>query len=75
MREALEGFGYIARHGEIDSAVDIVPFEMDAQVEVAISVSCHFVLGGNDIEEMLGMLVTNAFDAEVIDHKGERNRA
>ena len=46
--KALESFGDIAGHGELDSTLGIIPFEGDTAIKLAFLVGCHLVFGGNN---------------------------
>jgi hypothetical protein len=59
VREALEGFGDIAWHGEINSAVHVVPLELEAEIEITVPVSCDRVLRAEDVPEMLSVLTAS----------------
>lgn len=65
--EALEGFGNIARHGEVNCAIDIVPMEGDATVEVALPVGGHLVFGCDDASEVFSMFPSDILYSKVID--------
>lgn len=75
MFETSEGFGDVAGHGEIDSAGFVVPFERDATVEGAGPIGCHFVFGGDDVDEVLGIFSSNILDTEIVDDEAENDRA
>ena len=75
VREALEGFSDVAWHGEINSAVHVVPLDLEAEIEIAIPVSRDLVLRVEDIPEMLSVLTADVFDTKVVNHKGETDRA
>jgi hypothetical protein len=65
---------YIFGHGEVDILILVVPFKVDAAVEVAYAVFhnfiCFFVRG---IIEVLEVVFTNVFDFKVVDSKIEPN--
>jgi hypothetical protein len=64
-----------AWHGEVDGAVDAVPFELDTEVELAGPVRGHLVFGRDDVAKVLGAFLSNIFDSEVIDDQCEGDRA
>ena len=65
--EALESFGDVAGHGELDGTLGVVPIEGDTAIKLAFPVGCHLVFGGDDAGEVLGVFSANILDAEVID--------
>jgi hypothetical protein len=73
--EALEALGDVIRHGEVDSAVYVVPFELDAELQLAGPVRGHLVLRGNHVAKVLGVFLADVLDAEVVDDQAEEDRA
>ena len=67
----MECRGNVVWHGEINGAIGVVPVECEAAVEAASPVGgdCVKVLKGFD--EMPCVLVTDLFDAKVIDNEGK----
>jgi hypothetical protein len=75
MVQCVEGTGDVAGHGEVYGVIDVVPLEGEAAVESA------FPVGGDDVEEfegvneVLGVVVANVFDSEVVGDERERHGA
>ncbi len=67
---------YIFGHGEVNILLLVVPFKVNAAVEVAYAVfgnfTCFFAKG---IVEMLEVVFTNVFDSKVVDSKVEPDGA
>ena len=61
----------IARHGQIDSTSFVIPGESDATIQVPSPVFGHFVFGGNDIDEVLGIFGAGVLDAKIVDNQTE----
>ena len=73
MLKCLEGVGDVAWHGDVDVSVDIVPVECEAAVELACPVFCDRVERLEGVDEVLGMVIADVLDSEVIDHECEGN--
>ena len=52
MLELLEGFGYVARHGEVDLSSFIVPIQRDADVLASVPFSGDLVVMFQRLFEM-----------------------
>jgi hypothetical protein len=63
----------LARHGEIYGMSFVVPFEGDATIQGAGPVKGHFVLGGDDINKVLGMFLASILDTKIIDNQTEED--
>ena len=61
-------------HGQVDCAVVVIPFKLDAAVEISGPILGEFVFLLDACDEMLGMFFTNIFYAEVVDNQSERYR-
>ena len=56
----------VVGHGDVEPAFYIVPVEGDVAVKGASPVDGAFVVFGEGVIKMLGMLLANIFDTEVI---------
>ena len=61
----------IARHGEVNGVVQVVPLETYAKVQASLPIQCDVVMLFEGCSEVLGMFLAHAFDAKIIDNKGE----
>ena len=61
----------IAWHGDVDSAVDIVPCQSHAAVERFRPAEGNVVQGFDGVDKMVGVLNANVLDPKVVDDKGE----
>ncbi len=67
---------YIFGHGEVDILLLVVPFKVDATVEVAYAVFDNFIcFFATVIIEVLEVVFTDVFDSEVADSKVEPDGA
>ena len=73
--EALKRFFNVAWEGEVNSSVEAVPVDCESTELCALPIGCDGVLGREDLVEVVGMLLANALDSEVIHHEAESNRA
>ena len=73
MLEFVEGGFDISGDGEGDSAIFVVPFEVDAAVSVALPIGGDGIVLRETVNEVLGIRFVNIFDAEVVNNKGEVN--
>ncbi len=64
-----------AGHGDVAGAGDIVPREGEAAVECAVPVVGESVERFEGVSELLGVVVPNILDAEVVDDEGESDRS
>ena len=53
----------------------VISFEGGATVECAGPVALEGILGANGIEKVAGMLLAGVLHAQVVDYKGEGDRA
>jgi hypothetical protein len=61
---------YIFGHGEVDILLLVVPFKVDAAVEVTYAVFDNFIcFFAKGIVEVLDVVFTNLFDSKVVDSK------
>ena len=63
----------ISRHGKVDLSSLIIPIERDSDILVALPVGRDLILFlvCEDTHEMMDMLFSHVFDAEVIDYQRE----
>ena len=72
MLEFVKGIFDIARHGEVAGMIGIVPFEVDTTETFAFPVNVNFlIMVVEALDQMVGMLFANVFDAEVIHDEAE----
>ena len=71
----LEGPCNVARHGEIDVVLVIVPGEGKADLPAAAPILRTFVFCGDDGDELFDILFVCVTDAKVVDDKGEHQVA
>ena len=69
--ESLEGSLNVAWHVQVDSAVLIVPFQVNSTELFCLPVLGDGVLGLQGFHEVVSMFFANIFDAEVIDNEAE----
>jgi hypothetical protein len=68
--ELMQSGGDISRHGEVDRALVIIPVEFDSTiVEGAIPIGGCFVVFFEGIKQVVGALLANVLDTEVIQYK------
>ena len=60
-------------HGEATGALGVVPGEVDACVEVALSVFGEVVEFLDGVSEVVSVVVANVFDSEVVYYEGEHD--
>ncbi len=66
-----KGFGEVIRHGEIDGLLLVIPIQVNATEDFAITVVCHIIVLWEAVNEMIGVGLANDFDTKVIDNKIE----
>ena len=71
MHELVQCIGYVARHGEVDGAGLVIPFEGKAAVEGPGPVGGDGVEGLEGVDEVLGVFFADVFHAKVVYDKGE----
>ncbi len=61
----------VARHGYVQRPVVMIPFEIDNAVQLMFTVFLYFIDLGESLPKMLGVLMSNVFNAKIIDHMHE----
>jgi hypothetical protein len=64
-----KGFGDVIRHGEVDGSVLVIPIQMNAAEDFAITVDCYIIVLLEAVDEVIGVGLANNFDTKVIDNK------
>ena len=76
MLEFVKGIFDVARHAEVAGTMGIVPFEVDTTEAFAFPVNVNLlIMVVEALDQMVGMLFANVFDAKVIDDKAEADWA
>lgn len=73
MLETVEGSCYIARHGDVNRTVGVVPGQCEPTVQRAVPVGGDGVEAFEGGDEVLGVGVMDVLDAEIIDDQGEHD--
>ena len=72
MLEFVKGVFDVARLAEVTDTIGIVPFEVDAAEAFAFPVNVNFlIMVVEALDQMVGMLFVNVFDAKVIHNETE----
>jgi len=78
MIEAGESLSNVARHGEVDGALDmdvvVVPLEVDAATYSSVPGCYCFVLFFEVVDQIKAVLAVNVLHTEVIHYKAELDR-
>ncbi len=61
-----ECFGYVFKHGDVDSAACVVPINVHAQVPLTFPFLFAFVMFIEDGGKVLGMFTPNLLDAKIV---------
>ena len=61
-----ECFGYVFKHGDMDSATCVVPVNVHAQVSLTFPFQFAFVMFIEDRGKVLGMFLPNILDAKIV---------
>ena len=61
-----ECFGYVFKHGDVDSAACVVPVNVHAQVSLTFPFQFALVMFIEDGGKVLGMFSPNIFDAKIV---------
>jgi hypothetical protein len=64
--EADECLGYIIKHGDMDTFVDVVPVDSHSEIACTAPVLGAFVVFFQDAREVLNVFTANVFDAKVV---------
>ena len=67
----LELFDDVSRHGDIERAFDVVPFEAYSTVEVAVPIFSEFIFFLDAIYQVVNVLLTRVFYSKIVDDKCE----
>jgi hypothetical protein len=73
--KSLECFCDVPWHGQVAGAFLVIPSEGEAAIGGTSPINGHFVFGGNDIDQMLGMFAANVLYAKIINHETESDGA
>ncbi len=68
----LELFDDISRHQNVQSMAVIIPIQLGATVEAAITIFGEFILFIEAMYQMVDIVFVDVFHAKVVDHQGER---
>jgi hypothetical protein len=69
--EALPSFFAVARHGEADKMVVVVPMQGKPNVALPLPIHGDFIVAFKCVDEMIGVCFANIFHTEVIDTEGK----
>ncbi len=61
----------VARHGNIQHPVVIISFDINTTLQLTLPIFLYFVGLGERQEMVLGVLMSNLFDAKIINHECE----
>jgi hypothetical protein len=64
----MEGGSHIARHGEGNLVLVIIPFEGDSDIEAAGPILSNFVDALEGGDQVVGMFFSLVLDSKIIDH-------
>ena len=65
----------VVAHREAAGALDIVPSEVNSIIEVALIITCDFIVFFEVVEYVVGVGISYIFYAEVINYQGEQDRS
>jgi hypothetical protein len=71
----LQLFDDVARHGNVEGACVLIPFEAYAAVEVAIPILGEYIFLFDEHDKVVNIFLTRIFHAEIIDNKCEGDGA
>ena len=71
MTQREKGFGYVARHGDVNVAGIIVPVDFETEVTGPRPVFCERIFGGEGSKKMVGIGPREKFNTEVINSKSK----
>ncbi len=71
MLEADECLGYVIKHGDMDTFVNVVPVDIHSKIAYAAPVLGAFGVFFQDVREVLNVFMANVFDVEVINAECE----
>ena len=68
----LEGICNVGKHGEMDFAVVVVPFQIESKVSFFLPIAGDGIVLLEDFHAMVCMLLANIFHTKIFHTKGER---
>jgi hypothetical protein len=74
MLEPLRGAFDVTWHGDVTSAILVVPCKGEAAVASAFPIFTNFVVVLEDGHEMIGVVFGSIFNSKIVDDKGKVNR-
>ena len=75
MLELVEGICNVARHGDVDCAFGVIPFESHAEVAFARPFCGDGVKGFEGGNKVVSMFFTHILDSKIINNKAESDRS
>jgi hypothetical protein len=69
--ELVKGGRHVVGHGNVDKFFGVVPFDSEATIKFAFPVGGNGVKVLQGIDEMVGIVFANIFDAKVVDDEAE----
>ena len=74
MVKSMQHFPNVRGHGNVDPSLFIVPVKLNSATQLSFPVGCNITLGSEGLDEMLSVLSSNMFDAEIINGKAKSGR-
>ena len=71
MFEAFKCSSYIAFHTYIDITFFIIPIQVESTIGFASPVDGDFIVSGEGLDKVMGVLLLEVFNAEVVDAEGK----
>jgi hypothetical protein len=71
----LQLFDDVARHGNVEGACVVIPFEAYAAVEVAVPIFGEFIFFFDALDKVVDILLTHIFHSKIVDNKCEGDGA
>ncbi len=71
----LQLFDDVARHGNVEGALIIIPFEAYAAVEVAVPIFGEFIFFFDALDKVVDILLTHIFHSKIVNNKCEGDGA
>jgi hypothetical protein len=65
MLKLRKGFGDIIGHGEVNSSILVIPVQMNATEDFAITVGCYIVVLLEAVDEVIAVGLADNFDTEI----------
>ena len=63
----------VSGHGDVDVALDVIPFECDATVECSVPILLEGIVCAEGVDEVVSMFFVIIFDSKIIDRESELN--